>query len=220
MPGSRRTERAVAGARYHGEKFVRTGLMASCLPEYLLRISNLDVLYRSSRANFYPPDPDPIFVEPIPQQEVDDLLQLYRAIPDQLFQGVRIFLNPDLSIPNDGTRLTPTRLAGGVRADGDVIIDDMLLDVKTSAAKMTPKLPLREFSQLMGYFALTSLAGGHRIRRLGVYYARHAYLLEFAVPRVLPNLGGRPAFLEWFRKHLKVDRRVVPGRQLPTRRRR
>ena len=60
---------------------------------------------------------------------------------------------------------------------------------------MTPKLPLHEFCQMMGYYALTALAGEHRIGRLGLYCARHAYQFEFAVPRALPNRGGRPAFL-------------------------
>ncbi len=55
---------------------------------------------------------------------------------------------------------------------------------------MTPKLPLQEFCQTMGFYALTALAGVHPIRRLGLYYARHAYLFEFAVPRALLNPGG------------------------------
>ena len=64
----------VAGARYYGERFVRTGELPDKLPKFLLKMSNLDTLYRSLSANFLPPDPDPAFTESIPEQEIDDLL--------------------------------------------------------------------------------------------------------------------------------------------------
>ena len=164
------------------------------------------------RANFLPPGADSIFVDPIPQSEIDDLLALYRAIPDELFRGESVWLNPDLSVLNRDIRPEPRKLvAGGVKADADLIVDDLLIDIKTSRERMTPLLPLQDFCQLMGYFALTSLEGTHRIRRLGIYHARYGYLFEFPVPRARAGPGGRSAFLEWFRNILLSRRRRCLG---------
>ncbi|MYF68524.1 MAG: hypothetical protein F4181_00425 [Proteobacteria bacterium] len=202
---------AIMDARRLGERFVRTGNFSARIAELLLKVSNLDLLYRPSGANFLPPDVDRVFVEAIPKEEVLDLLTLYRAIPDDLFRGESIWLNPDLSVLNKEIRPEPRGLvAGGVKADADLIVDDLLIDIKTTGDRITPTLPLQDFCQLMSYFALTELAGTHRIRRLGVYYARYGYLLEFPVPRARPGSGVRSAFLEWFRKTMGIDKRRVP----------
>ena len=207
---------AIAGARYLGERFVRTGEVPARLPGFLLKVSNLDPIHRTGRADFLPPDAGAEFVEPIPQREIDDLLALYAAIPEDLFRGESVWLNPDLSLLNRDIRPAPRkRMAGGVKADADVIVDDLIVDVKTSSKRITPTLPLQDFCQLMGYFALTALEGGHRIRRLGVYYARFGYLFEFPVPRAVPKSGGRPMFLEWFRKQFGIDNRRIPNFKTP-----
>ena len=211
---------AIAGARYCGERFVRTGEMTNRLPHFLLKISNLDVLHRTMRANFLPPAADAIFVERIPQREIDDLLALYEAIPGDLLRGESVWLNPDLSVLNRDIRPKPRKIVGGgVKADADLIVDDLLIDIKTSRKRMTPMLPLQDFCQLMGYFALAELEGTHRIRRLGIYYARYGYLFEFPVPRARPGTGGRAAYLEWFRKQMRIDKRRVPEFTPPHRRR-
>ena len=142
-------------------------------------------------------------------------------IPEDLFRGERIWLNPDLSILNRDIRPAPRRfVGGGVKADADLIVDDLLIDIKTSRERMTPMLPLQDFCQLMGYFALTELAGMHRVRRLGIYYARYGYQFEFPIPRARSGSGGRPACLEWFRKQMKIDKRRVPKFKSPPPRRR
>ena len=211
---------AMAGARHLGERFVRTGEMSEALARCLLKISNLDGPHRTGHAIFLPPDADAGFVEPIPRCEIDDLIALYRAIPEVLFRGGRVWLNPDLSILNrDIEPASRKPVAGGVKADADVVVDDLLVDVKTTGKRMTRTLPLEDFCQLMGYFALAELAGTHRIRRLGVYYARYGYLLEFPIPRARRGSGGRGAFLEWFRKKMGIDRRRVPTFKPPARRR-
>ena len=208
---------AITGARHLGERFVRTGEMTGGLAHDLLKISNLDVLHRTMRANFQPPGADAIFVEPIPEQEIDDLLALYRAIPEDLFRGERIWLNPDLSILNRDISPPPRRIVrGGVKADADLIVDDLLVDIKTSRKGMTPTLPLQDFCQLMSYFALTELAGTHRVRKLGIYYAGYGYLYEFPIPRARSGSGGRPGYLEWFRKQMKIDKRRVPKFKSPS----
>lgn len=203
---------AVAGAYYLGERFVSTGEMSIGLAKYLLKLSNLEMLWRTMRSNFLPPDADAIFVESIPQEEIDDLLALYRIIPSGLFQDENIWLNPDFSILNRDTYPAPRKLLrGGIKAEGDLIIDDFLIDVKTTKTRMTSLLPLGDFCQLMDYFSLISLEGKHHIRRLGIYYARYGYLFEFPIPKARPGTGGRSAFLEWFRKRMGIEKRRVPN---------
>ena len=207
---------AIAGARYYGERFVRTGVMPHELPHLLLKVSNLDTLCRTHSANFLPPDPDRLFTEDIMQGEIDDLLALYRTIPTNLFLGDEVSLNPVVSILNRDCSPKPAKpWNGGIKADADVIIDDLLIDVKTSMKKITPTLPLQDFCQLMGYFALTALGGKHQIKRLGIYYARFGYLFEFPVPRALPSTGGRAAFVEWFRQHVRIALKRIPQYKVP-----
>ena len=196
---------AITGARYYGECFVRTGVIPNELLGLLLKVSNLDMLYRTHSANFLPPSPDLMFTEDIMQDEIDDLLNLYQIIPNDSFQAGEISLNPEVSILNRDCYPKPVRpWDGGIRADADIIVDDLLIDVKTSTKKMTPTLPLQDFCQLIGYYALTMLASKYQIKRLGIYYARFGYIFEFSVPRALPNTGDRAAFIEWFRQHVGI----------------
>lgn len=206
----------IAGARYFGEQFVRTGELPSMLLSMLLKMSNLDLLFRVKSSSFLPPEPDPIFTETISQHEIDDLLAMYQAIPQNTFEGEKVFLNPDLSIQNWEFRPNPVKpFDGGVRADADVIIDDLLIDVKTTKDKITPTVPLQDFCQLMGYYALTQLSTKHDIKRLGIYYARYGYFYEIPVPRALPDKGGRAGFVEWFRKHVRISLDRVPEYRSP-----
>ena len=202
---------AIAGARYYGERYVRTGDLPDELLRLLLKVSNLDMLYRTHSANFLPPTPDHMFTEDITQEEVDDLLTLYQYIPTNVFQGREVSLNPDVSILNRDCYPKPAKpWDGGIKADADVIIDELLIDVKTSTKKMTTTLPLQDFCQLIGYYALTVLADKYRIKRLGIYYARFGYLFEFPVPRTRPNTSGRFAFIEWFRQHVEIALKRIP----------
>ena len=85
-------------------------------------------------------------------------------------------------------------------ADADLILDDMLIDIKcVKEAEFNAKV----FRQLMGYYMLSTLGHldgtlrGSRVRRLGVYFARHGQLLSFPVESVLPDARLREA-QRWF----------------------
>src|SRR5205823_4255522 len=91
-----------------------------------------------------------------------------------------------------------SRLVGG--ADADLVIDGMLIDVKTVK---NFELTRDQFNQLMGYFALHELSGFNSGRRkqaitaVAIYFARHAHLEVFDV-RTIINADTFPAFLDWF----------------------
>jgi len=78
---------------------------------------------------------------------------------------------PVVTAPNfacSGTALT-------INAEGDLIVKETLVDVKTSS-----RLALKEdFRQLVGYFILNSIAGyPYKFESIGVYYPRFNYFVE------------------------------------------
>jgi hypothetical protein len=91
-----------------------------------------------------------------------------------------------------------SELVGG--ADIDLVIDDMMIDVKT-----TKNLELRRehFNQLIGYYALYRIGGigamprNHEIKRVGIYFSRYGYLHLIKIQDVIDE-NSFPRFLEWF----------------------
>ncbi len=87
-------------------------------------------------------------------------------------------------------------------ADGDLLIDDLLIDVKT-----TKELSLEReaFNQLIGYYSLYKIDGidgappQHEVKRLGIYFSRYAYLHVIRVEDVI-DAQRFPQFLEWFKE--------------------
>lgn len=125
--------------------------------------------------------------------ELSDLLTLFDPI--ELFSPKEsVILNP--AFPN-GAEI------GG--ADGDLIVDDRLIDIKTTVQLSLDK---RYLLQLAGYAVLNELGGvetadGTRtvpISKVGVYFARHRYLYEVPIADLFPN----DAFSE-FRKAFEEE---------------
>lgn len=86
-----------------------------------------------------------------------------------------------------------------LRADADLIIDDTLIDIKTTTKG---KMDRSHFNQLIGYFILNELGkvNGKKIKinRLGIYFSRYGELLTFPAETVVGDKF--PDFVEWFRK--------------------
>lgn len=102
-----------------------------------------------------------------------------------LFPAASIELNPDFT-------------AHGTPADGDLIIDGLLLDLKTVTR---PKVQTEWLWQILGYVFLDE--GKRGIERVGLYLSRHAWLGTWEVDGLLSSLAGehvteqqlRPEFL-------------------------
>ncbi|MHC5824095.1 MAG: hypothetical protein ACYT04_51735, partial [Nostoc sp.] len=131
-------------------------------------------------------------LESIDNEDIADLRNLINIVQPNLFtsQG-RVLLNPDFG---PGSLLVKG-------ADADLILDDLLIDVKTTI-KFT--LERKAFDQLLGYYTLSVIERRfdpdiEEIRRLGIYFSRHAYLYEFPVDQVI-NPKTFPQFLIWFEK--------------------
>lgn len=92
-----------------------------------------------------------------------------------------------------------SRLVGG--ADCDLVIDDAIIDIKT-----TKKLDLTRnyFDQLIGYYILYTIGNidgmptDCKVKRLGIYFSRYAYLLFIDVLDVIKE--NFFDFVNWFEK--------------------
>jgi hypothetical protein len=91
-------------------------------------------------------------------------------------------------------------MVGG--ADADLLIDDMIIDVKTIKDF---QLTLDHFIQLMGYYVLFRISGVDNtvhqptVRSVGVYYSRYGELCTIPIAEVVDETSLQP-FIEWFKK--------------------
>lgn len=97
-------------------------------------------------------------------------------------------------------------MVGG--ADADLLIGDVLLDVKTT--KEASSLSQEYYNQLIGYYVLWKIGGiidllkECRISSLGIYFSRHATLYTIPTKIVEENvhLGD---FIDWFKERAKQE---------------
>jgi len=84
-------------------------------------------------------------------------------------------------------------------ADADLIIDDMLIDIKTIKSG---KMDMSQFHQLIGYFILNQLGGVNgrkiKINRLGIYFSRYGELVTFPSEHI--ENDRFPQLVKWFKK--------------------
>ncbi|MDP2308627.1 MAG: hypothetical protein Q8P18_21580 [Pseudomonadota bacterium] len=135
-------------------------------------LAGFDVLFRAARA-------DEIEREPLPE-EVADVQSLYAAVPWSTFQDAhRVYLNPHLG---EGSVLV-----GG--ADPDIVIDSVLVDVKTTKEIKAGAEYLRQ----VACYALLANAHGINgdpntrgsIDEVGIYFSRAARLFRVPLEEVI-----------------------------------
>ena len=109
---------------------------------------------------------------------IADLRQIWGVLDSGDMRGLppecKILLNPTFG---DGSALV-----GG--ADADIIVCDMLVDIKTAKFGRFKK---EHWQQLVGYWLLSLIGSGRgfeweKINRLGVYFSRHGRLETVPVP--------------------------------------
>ena len=148
-----------------------------------------------------------------------DLVRRLGIIDESIFREIRIEVVEDLTglldivKPEDFLAqktcvLNPTfgkasRLVGG--ADGDLLIDKTLIDIKTIKDL---GLDRRDLNQLLGYYFLSRIGGidgcsrQHRITSIAVYFSRYAVLLKIPVQQCIDE-KKLALFLRWFEKTAK-----------------
>lgn len=171
------------------KEFAETGRLSRELIRQTLRMSYIDpVLRAGSGIEYIGTDAD--------QLDIEDIEKQFSLIESKLFKAQnRCLLNPTFG--------TGSQLVGG--ADADLIIDDTLIDVKTTKKL---ELPLSDFCQIIGYLLLhriggtSSGSGEFKIEQLGIYYSRYGYLFSFNVKDLI-NDKSLDKFTKWFEKHVR-----------------
>ena len=140
--------------------------------------------------------------------DVDDLIKLMSLVTPDLFQAREVcVLNPTFGVAS--------RLVGG--ADMDVVLDDMLVEIKTTKGKI---LERGHFNQLLGYYVLSRIAPidgappKHKINRLGIYSARYRQFYTIN----LKDIASESVFLNfttWFEQRAKEGRSQVSDSSIP-----
>lgn len=168
------------------DKYLVTGTMTDNLIRSAILLAQVDCIYRTGVV--------PVTMGVPGRKNMDDLKQLVEATDFALIRAKK------LCIPNPSFGVASIILNG---ADGDLLVDDCLIDIKCS--KNADSLSASHFNQLMGYYICSRIGGidgaeahpGHQIRRLGIYLARRAELIEFDAQDVLPD-SELPAIMDWF----------------------
>lgn len=174
---------AFDNARTAYAEYISSGRVTDRLLRGVIHLAQLDVVHRSGWVD------ESLGVAH--REDVQDLRALLSCVnPDDFRVKRSCLLNPTFG--------DASRLVGG--ADADLVIDTMLVDVKT-----TKRLALDRdhFNQLVGYLVLSDLAGfdgakrKKQLSKLAIYYARHAHLEVFNVKDIV-NPETYPAFVQWF----------------------
>lgn len=182
-----RAEQIVRNAKDSRDRFLEGGNLSEELLTATLQLARLDLIVRTGADSL----DDIGSLDAWEADDLRDLRQLYEAIPFSRFEARDLcLLNPTFG--------KASALVGG--ADADLLIDDLLVDVKTVKELSFSR---EMFNQLLGYYTLHIIGGigdldtKPSINRIGVYFSRHAYLHVVALDEVIDR-STYPDFVEWF----------------------
>lgn len=152
------------------------------LAEHAIGLAKLDLVCRAGLVDYIFDDPDP--------EDAEDLADLLAIVPyDQFVNGQQLYFNPTFG--------ESSRLVGG--ADADLIIGDLLVDLKTTKKSgMDPG----SLDQILGYFLLARNQRAidpsfPEINHLGLYFCRQGKLWTLSAS----DWTTQPGFQEtekWF----------------------
>lgn len=170
-------------------RFLRDGELTDDLLVAAIGLAQLDTVFRSGRGFAEvgtPPHP----------ADVEDLRAQWAAVPAGLVRGHHAcMLNPTFGVAS--------QVVGG--ADADLILDDMLVDVKSSKNFVLERFA---FDQLLGYVLLARIGGiddapmgDLTIKRVGIYFSRYGVLVSWSLADIVPEQALRQA-MAWLQGHL------------------
>lgn len=140
------------------------------------------------------------------EEDITELQALHAIVPWAEFKPTtRTLLNPTFGMGS--------HLVGG--GDADLILDDLLIDIKTTNdAKLTPKY----LRQLVGYTLLANRYGidddpnaGSKIRRVGIYFSRVGRLLQMDLDSIIREEDQAKVLAEIVRAGTPYRRVEIPA---------
>jgi hypothetical protein len=170
---ARTIQTRIVTARRRFERYRRSGELTDGLCRSAIELAQIDPLFRAGVGAEH-------ILRPLPSVYAEELRELHAIVPwDQLRPERNGWLNPVFRA---------SRLVAG--ADADLVVDDMLVDIKTS---VDSRVYRDQFNQVLGYYLLHLLGGlksaprRHAIRRLAVYQSRQGRLLLWNVSDIAPR---------------------------------
>lgn len=181
-PEKRRSAQFIKEAGEQVELYSRGHFDTAEMAKTCTVLAKFDFVYRAGWA-------DPQWLAP-DEGIAEELLELLEVVPFEAFRPKRqLTLNPSFG--------KASHWVGG--ADADVMVDGLLIDLKTV---IKAELSLDELRQLVGYGVLARLGGIHvmdapasqrkvsaQLEALGLYYARHGQLVTFDVDGLVTEGG-------------------------------
>lgn len=179
----------IADVEFQKKRYTDSGLFTDELLYSTLRLSTLEPIYRANRGFEYIGRTDP--------DDVNDLKKLISLINPKDWLGKNCcWLNPSFNA---------ALLVAG--ADADIILDDMLIEIKTVKRFCISRAYL---NQLIGYYLLDCINGidnsgkPSSIKRFGIYYSRYGYLWSIKVEDIISkDLTEKMIF--WWSKILSTQ---------------
>lgn len=171
-------------AKENHEKYLNTGNLGDDLIRSSVELAQIDAYYRSG---IIPPS-----LGHVDSGDVQDLRNLVSLVKPDTFKAKNAcFLNPTFGYGS--------QLVGG--ADADLIVDDMLVDLKTTKFLSFTQ---EHYNQLIGYYILSKLGKVNEsedipISKIGIYFSRHGILHTISARKIEehPNF---PKFVDVFEK--------------------
>ena len=175
----------LAQAKEAYSDYVKSGKMNDKVAQSAILLAQLDTYFRVGII-----DNDFGIVD---DGDVADLRKLISLVHPDSFRAKELcLLNPTFG--------EASQLIGG--ADADLVIDNLLIDIKTTAKL---EFKIEHFNEVIGYYTLYEIGGipdapvEPKIESLGVYYSRYAELYTFPVVAVIQP-SKFPSFKEWFKE--------------------
>lgn len=180
-------KRHLENARELYQSYIQEGFLTDELISAAICLAHLEGTRRSGTFN----EAD---FKTINERDVADLRELMLLVQDQDFTSRKAcYLNPTF---------------GSLRSNADLIIDDRLMDIKTTKALV---LDRRHLHQLVHYYILLSLEGidvGRKrpinyfeevceVNHICIYFSRHGYLHTMKITDLI-NPERFPGFIKWY----------------------
>ena len=188
-------EKIILQAKKREKDFLENGQITDYLIESALSLAYLDPIYRANRGHEY-------IGMPIEESDIEDVKKLISIVSPSHFRAEKIcIVNPDFGIASAMVR----------GADADIVIDDNLIDIKTSKKF---ELKLRDFHQIMGYYTLHQIGGFGKlhpqlkINKVSIYFSRYGYMYTVNLADIV-NQDNLSHFLIWFKKRAEKEYGVI-----------
>jgi hypothetical protein len=180
-------KRHLNDARKLYELYIQNGFLTDELISAALCLAHLEGTRRSGTVN-------EAGLKTFDERDIADLRELMSLVREQEFTSRKAcYLNPTF---------------GSTRSNADLIIDEKLIDIKTTKDLV---LDRRHLHQLVHYYILLSLEGidvGHKrhinyfeevceVNQICIYFSRHGYLHSMKIGDLI-NPESLPGFLKWY----------------------